>query len=83
MQKSAKLKLFAGVLGRPKRLFDPPGVFMIEDGSGVAFDGGVEGGCMVLRDPWCGVGEVARYMSRSAPSLGVLDHETLDSLWTR
>lgn len=35
LQKSAKLKLFEGVLGRPNKLFELPGVFMMDDGRGV------------------------------------------------
>ena len=43
LQKSAKLKLLEGVLGKPNRPV-LPGVFMMEEGKGVALKGGVEGG---------------------------------------
>lgn len=86
LQKSAKLKLFDGVFGmKPKRPV-PPGVDIIDEGSGVALDGGVDGACTrVLLLAFAGVGEAARYMSKSAPSSpvrGVRDHETLAALST-
>lgn len=49
----------------------PPGVDIIDEGSGVLFGGGVEGGFAVrgVRVPfgWAGDGEAARNISRSAP----------------
>jgi hypothetical protein len=62
---------------------------MCEDGKGVDFAGGVEGGWTIVVLavwacwavwPFAGLGDVARYSSKSAPSspvLGVRDHETL------
>lgn len=81
--KSPKLKVVPGVLGPNPRKPLPvvPGV-ICDEGSGVDLQGGVEGGWMTVlaRDAFtAGDGEVARYMSRSAPSspvLGVRDQET-------
>lgn len=46
--------------------FVPPGVCIMDEGSGVDFGGGVDGA--VTRLPGCGEGDAARYMRRSAPS---------------
>lgn len=47
----------------------PPGVFIIDDGSGEFLGGGVDGGCILAREVLtAGDGEVARYKSKSAPS---------------
>jgi len=43
LQKSAKLKLVDGVFGGKPNSPVPPGVDIIEDGRGVAFEGGVDG----------------------------------------
>lgn len=79
LQKSAKLKFVDGVLGWKPNSPVPPGVDIMDDGRGVALDGGVDGACiLVLVVAAAGVGEVARYMRRSAPSspvLGVRDHD--------
>jgi hypothetical protein len=83
LTKSAKLKFMPGVLGpKPKNPFPPvPGV-MWDEGRGVDLHGGVEGAWITVLAPevrTAGDGEVARYMSRSAPSssaLGVRDQET-------
>jgi hypothetical protein len=84
LTKSAKLKLVPGVLGPKPRKPAPlvPGV-MCEDGSGVDLAGGVDGAWiagLTVCCPLAGLGEVARYISKSAPSspsLGVRDHATL------
>ena len=82
MQKSEKLKFCDGVVKpNPNRPLVPPGVDIIDDGSGVVLDGGVEGGMtrVLLVPKFAGVGDVARNMSRSAPSSllvrGVRDQE--------
>jgi hypothetical protein len=74
LRNSAKFRFVDGV-ARPKPVYaaPPPGVDIIEDGSGVCFGGGVEGAGMCLADPGrAGVGDVARYMSRLASSSPVL-----------
>ena len=82
--KSAKLKLAVpGVFGpKPRKPAPPmPGV-ICDDGSGVDLCGGVEGGwttVLVFR-LFAGVGDVERYISKSAsssPVFGVRDQETL------
>lgn len=84
LQKSEKLKFCDGVLNpNPKSPLVPPGVDIIDDGSGVVFDGGVEGAMMrafEVPSVVAGVGEFARCMSKSTPSSsvrGVRDHEML------
>lgn len=44
LRKSAKFKLALGVCRPNPKLDPPPGVPIIDDGSGVDLDGGVEGG---------------------------------------
>lgn len=71
LRKSAKLRLVPGVArpnaGNAAPL--PPGVDIIEDGSGVDFVGGVEGGITRVRLPgFAGVGELARWISKFASS---------------
>jgi hypothetical protein len=71
LQKSAKLNAWPGVLKPLNRLWLPPGVLIIDDGSGAGFDGGVDGAMARFDAPFiaaAGDGEVARYSSRSAPS---------------
>lgn len=69
LTKSEKSKGCPGVLGN--RL-PPPGVVIIEDGSARSFrGGGVDGGSIPVLDvDMAGEGEVAKYMSKSAPSSG-------------
>lgn len=79
LTKSAKLNGMPGVVGAHPRKPLVPGV-MCDEGSGVDFDGGVEGATMgVLIAP--AEGELARNISRSAPSppsfFGVRDQDTL------
>ena len=55
-----------------KPAFEPPGVFIMLDGSGVLFGGGVDGAACEVRGvrlPFgtAGDGEAARNISRSAP----------------
>lgn len=68
LMKSAKSKCCPGVVGN--RL-PPPGVVIIDDGNAISLrGGGVEGGSIrvILAVDMAGEGEVARYMSKSAPS---------------
>ena len=71
LRKSAKFKLPPGVW-RPSPEngpLPPPGVDIMEDGRGVIFCGGVEGGMTcVLFPPLAEEGDVAKYMSRLASS---------------
>lgn len=71
MTKSAKLKPVPGVWRRSKpREARPPGVDIMDEGRGVCFEGGVEGGNIgVLVTRIAGEGEAARKRRRSAPSL--------------
>lgn len=85
LQKSAKLKFCEGVWNpKPNTPLVPPGVDIMDEGSGVVLEGGVEGAMMrIFAVPLAGVGEVARYMSRSAPSSpvrGVRDHGMCEGL---
>lgn len=70
LTKSEKLKAdVEGVVGL-KMEEKKPGVDIIDDGSGVDFPGGVEGGYCSFLLPWtAGEGDAARYNNRSAPSL--------------
>lgn len=72
---SAKFRFAPGV-ARPKpgKGPPPPGVDIIDEGSGVCFGGGVEGASIWgFVDPGrAGVGDVARYMSKFASSSPVL-----------
>lgn len=70
LRKSAKFRLALGVC-RPKPKFGPPpGVDIMDDGRGVDFDGGVDGGSMCcLESPGrAGDGEVAKCIRRPTSS---------------
>ena len=69
LTKSAKLKPAHGVLRSKPRKARPPGVDIMDEGSGVCFVGRVEGGNIgVLVTRIAGDGEAARKRRRSAPS---------------
>lgn len=69
LRKSAKLRLVEGVCKpKPGKAAPPPGVDIIEDGSGVDLGGGVDGASIRgFESPWrAGEGEAARYIRRPA-----------------
>lgn len=68
---SAKFKLVDGVARpNPAKGPPPPGVDIIDDGNGVALEGGVEGACIgsFAAPARAGVGDVAKYIRRFASS---------------
>jgi len=61
LTKSAKLNAVDGVVGAKPGKYWSPGVDIIEDGRGVCFDGGVEGGYISVLDMRiAGEGDAAR-----------------------